>query len=328
MEKFTKFSDPTTGINPFLPRSAGTKGSKIGQSALKIGPIGYIRFILKAPFVLITLLLWFILSLLFKITPLGGLIDVVFSKLLLFFFGFWKITSKKAANTRGSPPGYEQEKRGEYPKNDTLILSNHGSFIDTLYLISKYHPTFAFIANDYDVIPDNVTIQTKSGLSALFCDYRNKPLKVSDGITLQEKLHATTKKIAGPFVVYFEGTTTNGRSILQPIYSAFKGCQPSSVLALAFSYSDATECTFTTQTPFAFFISLLSQSGHQLTVAESVPFAKNSKETADVNFDLVLNHLRLMMCDAARAIPAEINIEMKKKMEAYLEEELKNKIKC
>jgi hypothetical protein len=98
------------------------------------------------------------------------------------------------------------------PSGD-LIIANHTSYVDVLYLSYKYAPVFATVVkNEKD---DGFSVVRQSFISALFCDIFNGLLDNAKKEKLVDVIKYARDYHLGPVVIFPEGTTSNGFSTLK-----------------------------------------------------------------------------------------------------------------
>eukprot|EP01132_Coremiostelium_polycephalum_P010042 gene10042-12311_t len=218
MEKYSDWRDKQTGIHPLLPpknKIVSTIGNIIKYV---IGPIfGLIRL----PIVLIlTLLLVLIdtITRLIPVSPVSKLLNRPFtrliSRLILFSMGFyrlneWTETLRQHEKVQGSV---------SQVKLNSIVICNHTSYIDIIYLCYRFSPTFA-VPPTMDQ-SSNTTDRlcrmslTEALFNALFSPEKKYDSKESvDSAKLVEEI--CVQSWNGPLVVLPEGTTSNGMGLLQ-----------------------------------------------------------------------------------------------------------------
>ncbi|KAA6390638.1 MAG: hypothetical protein EZS28_013833 [Streblomastix strix] len=338
MEKFTKFEDPATGINPFLPPKAGKKQKQ--NTFLSI--VGKVLFVIRVPILLIFIILWLILGIIPKILffpalshPLQRLFDCIFGRSILILLGFMSVKQQKAVNSIGKPNGYSFGKREDKMDKNSVILTNHVSFIDLICLTTLFSPEYALISNDYKAeIPKKVTVHHFGFLKAVISVMFKTTLENNKGVELSTLLVDREKKRTNsPLVIFMEGTTTNGLTMLQPIRKAFNNSEFKSIFLFTFKYSDESGCVQTTQSLFKFIVKLLSQLSHNLTIYTFLPINNLSAKTNNQDSDEekqkedLIEQIRRIICSQINP-PSSLTIITKKKFIDYYQEELKKKNKC
>ncbi|KAJ2687940.1 Lysophosphatidic acid:oleoyl-CoA acyltransferase 1 [Coemansia spiralis] len=244
MEKYSKWRDSGTGIQPFLqPVPARTQqlGLWSAINAVKsyiLGPlVAVVRFAaLGATAVLAS-----------ATTAIGALLVVpsirrgwtrctqsVLARLALFIVGFYSIDAKTISLQKGRRTSAKQGKNGAVKSGD-IIIANHASYIDILYLVAKYSPVFIEI--------DNASTYARpiSVWAALTSAARQTPalLPAKEARPLREITETARLNCLGPVVVFPENATSNGRALLQflPMFEDAANLDEKSDLhILAFKY--------------------------------------------------------------------------------------------
>ncbi|KAL9935002.1 hypothetical protein V8E36_006078 [Tilletia maclaganii] len=165
MEKFSKFRDPSSGIQVFLPPvlPAGARNSLVAVATPITLVLGLVRILL----LLVTVLLWSLLGI-----TLGNLSNGIqasltstFGRLALLFIGYAWINPElvslrsrgRAVSTR--PVAYA-------PTRSDLIVANWSSWVEVLWLAITFAPTFALPVVDgppYDGSPSSGKSSSNSG---------------------------------------------------------------------------------------------------------------------------------------------------------------------
>jgi hypothetical protein len=93
-----------------------------------------------------------------------------------------------------------------------LIICNHISYFDLLYLTTRFSPTFATVLYK-DGVP---RVVRQTFISAfLHCIFQLTPVSFEKGESLKDIMVYARDNTLGPVVVFPEGTTTNGKGILR-----------------------------------------------------------------------------------------------------------------
>ncbi|KAJ2803614.1 Lysophosphatidic acid:oleoyl-CoA acyltransferase 1 [Coemansia guatemalensis] len=250
MEKFSKWRDSGTGIQPFLqPVPART------QRGLLLSAFGLIKDYIVGP-----LLAGVRLTAVAAIAvadcatnALGSLLVVpsvrrawsrctrsVLAGLALFVLGFYWVDSKTVGLQKGRRTSKEVRQRGQKKQqrnvsSGDIIIANHLSYIDVLYMVAKYNPVFIEI--------DNATTYARpvSMWSALRSPARQTPalLQAKDARPLKAITEEARVGCLGPVVVFPENATSNGRALLQ-FLSVFEEVEnqdeKSAIHIMAFKY--------------------------------------------------------------------------------------------
>lgn len=114
------------------------------------------------------------------------------------------------------------------PKTTEIIISNHQSFFDILYLTFRCFPSFYQVKKDGTLVPRNFyEILLDSLLSR--SEYENYK-----SITLNEAV----EYMNGPIVIFPEGCKTNGKAVIDflPFLKTFKGENLPKIHIMVFKY--------------------------------------------------------------------------------------------
>lgn len=145
MEKFSKWRDPSTGIQPFLPIAQPQLAPAI---KLLLFPLttafGLLESLLLVVITLIHVILVDGACLIFiPVPPLYRLVSKLFTastcRLALGVMGYYWITTELVSGKK-SAKNVSQTNRS--PRAGDLIITNYTSQIDILYLAYRYNPTF------------------------------------------------------------------------------------------------------------------------------------------------------------------------------------------
>jgi 1-acyl-sn-glycerol-3-phosphate acyltransferase len=101
-----------------------------------------------------------------------------------------------------------------------LIIANHVSYVELLYLAFRYAPTFATIV--YDPQSNGPKVVCQGILGALMHVMLKTSLSDEKGEKLGDVVRKAKEKHWGPVVVFPEGCTTNGKAILR-FQNVFEG---------------------------------------------------------------------------------------------------------
>ena len=249
MEKFNRWSDPGTGINPFVPLSSKrgrSIGSKIYQYTLAL-LLSIARMLILFVIGCVYLLLHNVFNIIpirFVQRPLVRLNDLIFVRLILFIFGFWNISSSYADRNRlrlrgGKKKSSSRSKSvGSSVKAGDIIICNSTSFIEVLFLTYSFSPIYA------NVVTVNGTFETAAVVEESFFTTLKRCLR-SDPIPTSKKkttLKQLSNKYKGsmepPIVCFAEGIKTNGNGVLSfpPIFDGLS-FEDNNLHLLGFNYS-------------------------------------------------------------------------------------------
>ncbi|EAR98330.1 acyltransferase (macronuclear) [Tetrahymena thermophila SB210] len=296
MEKYRRFADQFTGINPFLPVFLNKK-KKASEIILKL-LLGPILVLIRLPLILIFALLLVLYHSIFihllvvnsfkRVVTLFN--HLVCLRVILFLMGFYKFkTSFKILSKEGSnksPP----------PKMNSgfIVLANHTSPVDYIYMTYLMSPIFS-----KQYISTKDSSQTKVLLSPLsFFQTIKAAFSLDYSIPVQgddtelAKHHDQKLKVIsliqssfdehkGPLCVFFEGAKTNGYGFLQAEESLIQDIAEvqekyrREVVVFNLKYTDKSHFSpiNTTRNPFLHFILLLTNFSNELKVsAKGIPF--------------------------------------------------------
>lgn len=230
MEKYRSSADPSTGIHPFIPLK--TRRS-IFLTALK--PV---FFILRFPILLVTSLLYALLSLVpFFLSPIPAfshalhrILDYFLLSLILLTLATWPTSSPHVERPRVRTPLAQS---GIPPGRGDIIFVNHASILDILYLARYYSPIFTTPPLVSSRPGDVVRLSLFGALSRVSCN-PGKP----EGLTVP--LAALSKMRQAPIIVLAEGCSSNARGVLRFVMPSIPSTDLPShtrVFALGLSYS-------------------------------------------------------------------------------------------
>ncbi|RIB05876.1 hypothetical protein C2G38_2117399 [Gigaspora rosea] len=282
MEKFSKWRDASTGIQPFLtPMPSRTNANIYAKIAFMLG------IILKPILGILKLLLTFVTAiLLFLLVDIIGLalknfksvyrtyhyiFTSLLSRLSLFFMGFYWIRVETVSLRKGRPSIPKLRQISGVRPGD-VIICNWTSYVEVLYLAFRFDPIFT------QVYPSSNTLRPISLWTALWLtgSYpEDKPPSSVKTYSLQELVREATINKLGPIVVFPEGTTSNGRALLK-IAPTFKSLslpiEAFSIHILTARYEyDNFSPTYTVGNKFWHFVMLCSQYFNVLHVKILAP---------------------------------------------------------
>ncbi|PVU92709.1 hypothetical protein BB561_003665 [Smittium simulii] len=277
MEKYSKWRDFGTGIQPFLPLTPPnirkTAVNKIKDLivvyfagvAFSITRLLIISAIFSLDIAFLNLL-YFLAPTKYIFNSIQTAIRRVTASLVLFISGFYQITQNVYSVKKIKQSKHKAVEKSKVPKSGDLILSNHSSYIDVLYFISKYNPVFVEI--------DNATLYMKplKGWSAIAssCSKPTALLNAKHAQSLKSICEEARNYNLGPVVIFPENTTTNGQALLQllPIFSNFENIdEKSNIFITSIKYpSKEFSPTFPMGNPFSHFFWLNSRFYNQIIV--------------------------------------------------------------
>ncbi|CAO0803702.1 unnamed protein product [Mucor circinelloides] len=277
MEKYSRWRDASTGIQPFLPPVPPRTDSSLlialsNVIHLIVGPIqGMVKLILIGLVVLLYMLFVPVLgTVLTPIAPLKRvwtrLFSAIFLRLVLFLSGFFHIKTETVSirKSRGS----NGAKESSTVKHGHVIVANWTSYIDIVYLASRFNPVFTQIFMDTNKVK---IISLWEAIRLVGKMPESKPSSSEDTLyAVQELSQKASKGKWGPVVVFAEGTTTNGRALLKfaPVFEDYRADQKDGhfhIMAFKYEYGNMPP-TFTVGNQFYHFFKLCSQFHNTLVV--------------------------------------------------------------
>ncbi|KAJ2664236.1 Lysophosphatidic acid:oleoyl-CoA acyltransferase 1 [Coemansia sp. RSA 1199] len=217
MEKFSKWRDSGTGIQPFLqPVPARTQQSAVASvfgiiKSYAVGPVAsVVRLAALAAIAALDVVTAALGTLLVVPQVRRGysrLTRSALARLALFIMGFHTIDAKTVSLRKGrrSTTNRQSAESGD------VIVANHVSYIDILWLVARYNPVFVELDNA------STRVRPVSMWTALRAPARATPalLPASEAQSLGSVVRDARVKRMGPVVVFPENATTNGRALLQ-----------------------------------------------------------------------------------------------------------------
>jgi len=176
--------------------------------------IGIVLALVRVPIVAILFFsLWVAETFVLRVLPLRFLkraVHIVLIRLLLGFMGFWSVDSSYAVSKRRNP--FPSHAPGSGVPKGHVIVANHSSYIDVLYLAYQFSPVFTAAPNDWkdeDPVPTGVAQQ-----QTLFQAIIETIVQPKRTAAQCVPFSAIIAKADGPVVLFPEGTTTNGNVLL------------------------------------------------------------------------------------------------------------------
>ncbi|KAJ1884264.1 Vacuolar protein sorting protein vps66 [Kickxella alabastrina] len=303
MEKYSKWRDAGTGIQPFLqPIPARTQQAGLQRliSAAKNYALGPLLATTRV------LALGLTASLDLAACAIGSLIPPsrlkrlwqrctrsVCARLALLIMGFYAIDTKAVSLQKGRRSSPRPKATGG-PQSGDIILANHVSYTDVLYLAARFNPVFVEV--------DNASMYARpiSLWAALRAPGRLTPalLPAKDAQPLSRITQNARLQSLGPLVVFPENATTNGRALLQllPVFEEAENQDEKSALHLmAFKYPFAAfSPAYSVGNQLAHLFALCCQvynsmavrvleDGEAPRVRESAVFCANDVEPVDLD---------------------------------------------
>eukprot|EP00658_Telonema_sp_P-2_P072184 TRINITY_DN61362_c0_g1_i1.p1 TRINITY_DN61362_c0_g1~~TRINITY_DN61362_c0_g1_i1.p1 ORF type:complete len:309 (-),score=35.46 TRINITY_DN61362_c0_g1_i1:160-1086(-) len=226
MEKYRDWSDPGSGINPFVPL---TKPRPVWHTiwGLTLGAVlAPVKMVLFGLLLLLLALLELIGILVYRLPLIGRfaerLAQLVLCRGMLALLGVWLVSTKRV----GKKPFHLNP--GE------TIVANYSSYADLLWIMANYSPIFALPAS-----VDGDKLVPVSGLGALVRSLGHwiPPARSSTGIGM-EQLISIARAQAKPIVIFPEIVRTNNTAVLALSASLCLACAKApSLHGIALSYS-------------------------------------------------------------------------------------------
>ncbi|KAJ1980687.1 Vacuolar protein sorting protein vps66 [Dimargaris verticillata] len=230
MEKFSQW-------RPFLPPAPVRSGRRVGQAVLEgllayiIGPlIALVRLVALIPVIMMMGCVEMFCALLYfgaiqrlvhalLLRPLG--------RLLFVLLGFYRLPHTTISLKRGRTSHQLSDTTTHKPmQSGDLILANHVSYLDVLYLYCRYSPVF--VQHDLTPRPDRDPKFYRVGFwHALIHCYtvgESRSAAHLSRMNLAQITKEARRTQSGPVVLFVEGTTSNGRALLSPL-GPFSICQ-------------------------------------------------------------------------------------------------------
>ncbi|TPX46624.1 hypothetical protein SeMB42_g02962 [Synchytrium endobioticum] len=243
MEKYSRWRDPSSGIHPMVPiiplasnKSPIQTLSSIVKSYVLGPPLALVK--LAAITLLVVVFgLFELLESLFVLVPIihrtyARVIHFLLIRTILFLLGFFWVHTESVSIKKGARRRFKPKQLSI--QSGDVIAANHTSYVDVLYLASRYAPLFVTPTQT----PGQVTVETV--WSAFSKSIRSPPLEQT-GEPLSEVSRKARIAGRGPIVVFAEGTTSNGRGILR-MTKVFEHLDPSKtkihVIGLKYDYDD------------------------------------------------------------------------------------------
>jgi len=241
MEKYSKWRDASTGIHPFLPK-AGRSEDEGGIYYVKL-IFGSILSLVRLPVVFSLLFIIFLSNIIAKmlfISPIRRaferLIDTTVTRTILFFLGFYWIPTKFMKPFHPKSP-LPTTTPGSYIKAGDIIIANHCSYVEILYLAFRFSPAFTSIPINWKGYPKDVPFIVRNTFQAIMNVF-GEPKDTQGTMKLSEVIKYATS-IGAPVVIFPEGGTTNGRALIQclPVLGESASSIPiSKINVLGFKY--------------------------------------------------------------------------------------------
>jgi hypothetical protein len=220
MEKYSRWRDPSSGLHPFLPTQSRIPIEDVNIIwKIKIYILGPLFAILKIPFIII-LFLWIIFVSIFSfLIPFSKFrrfflifTRSIWCRVLLFLLGFYWIPTR-LMKIQQKTRGLKETSFGSNIKPGDIIISNHLSFIEILYLSFRFSPIFSAVPNIWKDSPPEGIAKKRNFLEALLDSITDPIVTEKECIPIRELIKLAEKQNC-PLVIFPEGTTSNGKTLL------------------------------------------------------------------------------------------------------------------
>ncbi|EAL67787.1 hypothetical protein DDB_G0279277 [Dictyostelium discoideum AX4] len=221
MEKFSNWRDGPTGIHPLLPPKA--KSVSVFGYIIKF-VIGPIISIIRVPIILILTALLIIFNIIARSIPIGWLsrmicrfFDIIIGRIILLCMGFIQLDefTETLSRSKVASGSIDQCTRKD------IIICNHSSYVDIIYLCYKFSPTFAIPPNDEKNLNENIGKLIPLTLGRALENSIYSPIQLSSkSVDTNKLVESIQSSWNGPLVIFPEGTTSNGQGLLDisPIF--------------------------------------------------------------------------------------------------------------
>jgi len=236
---------------------------------------------------------------------------------MLFVFGFYWISQKyRIPNSHDKSSTVQNEGKDESEERERpgAIVSNHVSYIDILYHMSSFFPSF--------VAKRSVAKLPLVGLisKCLGCVYVQRESKSSDfkgvsGVVTERIKEAHQNKSAPMMMLFPEGTTTNGDYLLPFKTGAFLPKAPVLPVILRYPYRRFSPA-WDSISGVRHVIFLLCQFVNHLEVIQLPIYHPSEQEKDDPK--LYANNLRRLMASEGNLIVSDIGLPEKRIYHAAL----------
>ncbi|RKO98007.1 hypothetical protein CXG81DRAFT_15171 [Caulochytrium protostelioides] len=224
MEKYSKWRDPATGIQPFLTPQPPRSGASLSGLPSRAGVYG--AWLLRAPLIVVRMLLLLVVGIVWMAADATDALPshhrgvrrvratlrrwryFVLGRTALFLCGFYRIDYENAPARRGA---HQLHAHADVALPGDVLVSNYQSYFDVLLLATYDAPIFTTISETGRVTP----ISVWQALLAPLCSPGADGAPVA--MTLREaSLYAQhTATTPAPLCIFPEGTPSNGRAVLR-----------------------------------------------------------------------------------------------------------------
>lgn len=252
MEKYRSTADPSTGIHPFLPPPRPFSTFRLILRPLILFLRLPIFLIFLSAYLILTLIPTLLSPIPFLAHPLHRLLDYILLRPLLFCFGVWiyhyPVLQRPRVRTSTSV-----STSLTHPSRGDIIISNHASPLDLLYLTAAYSPQYLLLTSTGVTHVSIWSLITRIGCAP--SETNGTPLDLT----------TVVRKGKAPIVLLAEGATSNGKGVLSfpriqsLLETTGRECPSKRVFALGIAYSNDKRETFTVGSKMALFFRLLTE---------------------------------------------------------------------
>jgi hypothetical protein len=182
--------------------------------------------------------------------PVERYVNALVCRTALFVLGFWNIDNSYVSSVNRMQLVSTSDRLFGTVNHGDLIICNHASYVELLYLAFRYSPTFATVVETDSKKNDDRIALIKQGLfGALLStidERRTKNVDASSTQTLSDIIKYSKENKTGPVVVFPEAVTSNGKAILafqnslfHPSIARTLSDLKSKVLIIAFKYNSS-----------------------------------------------------------------------------------------
>lgn len=226
MEKYSKWKDPATGIQPFLDIKPKKRNQMMGAERLiwgiKLFLLGPILCLLRLVLLFIMLVWFALVTTVFSVVPIPILrrfflryAHALGSRAMLFVLGFhWIQSSTIDPRVRNKPSPVSAASRIQ---NGDIVVCNYTSYVQVLYLSFRLCPTFVSLVR-CDASHPKAGYGVTRGLFGAVVDVlldRHPDVSSPNLRPLRAIAEEAKSRRGGPVVVFAEGTTSNGQVVLR-----------------------------------------------------------------------------------------------------------------
>ncbi|KAJ3281977.1 hypothetical protein HDU79_010331 [Rhizoclosmatium sp. JEL0117] len=224
MQKYARWKDPITGINPFLPTKARLDDrdplalvkpylwsfKKLVGPLLSVAKLGVVAILFGVGYLVMSIgFVYSAVPAMKRAWTVG--VAFVFGRLSLALLGFYFIDKEQVWLKKSLREKQELKKTTvDSIESGDMIIANHSSYVDILFLFTLYAPVFTEISSETKLL------RTVSFVEAMMRTGEYPTLNnPNDTQTLAQICKHAKEHRLGPVVVFAEGTTSNGRALLK-----------------------------------------------------------------------------------------------------------------